>query len=57
MRSIAIIASPVLYPGAATALIADVVNILKRFIVPGPVVYSVVPSAVNGTIAPSLALR
>ena len=37
-RCMAAIASPELYPGAATALIAAVVNILKRLIVPGPVV-------------------
>ena len=53
-RDLAAIASPVLYPGAATALIEAVVNILKRLIVPGPVVYWVVPKAVKGTIAPSL---
>ena len=35
-----------------THLITAVVNILKRLILPGPVVYDALPKEVSGTIAP-----
>jgi len=46
------IACPELYPGAAAPRITAVVNILKRLILPGPVVYDALPKEVSGTIAP-----
>ncbi len=38
--------------GEAAPRITAVVNILKRLILPGPVVYDALPKEVSGTIAP-----
>ena len=48
MFSILRITSPELYPGAAAPRTTAVVNILKRRIFPGPVVYSASPKAALG---------